>query len=68
MYHTLTKHVGKRNWTGATRRSTRRPGRAKELFSQDSAMDHFVIGVTNVPNDGSQRTRVQADPDDDDDE
>jgi penicillin G amidase len=42
--------------------------RAKELFSVDAAMDHFVIGDPNVPNDGSQGTRAQADPNDDDDD
>ncbi len=42
--------------------------RAKELFSVDAALDHFVVGDPNVPNDGSQATRVQADPDDDADD
>ena len=42
-------------------------GRAKELFSPEAAMDHFVIGDPNVPNDGSQRTRVKTDEDNDDD-
>jgi penicillin G amidase len=42
--------------------------RAKELFSQEASMDHFVIGDPNVPNDGSQRTRVERDEDDDDDD
>lgn len=41
--------------------------RAKELFSQEASMDHFVIGDPNVPNDGSQRTRVEGDDDDEDD-
>jgi penicillin G amidase len=44
------------------------PGRSKDLFSVEAAMDHFVIGDPNVPNDGSQRTRVQTDQDDDDDD
>ena len=42
------------------------PDRAKDLFSQQSRMDHFVIGDPNVPNDGSQRSAT--DPDDDDDD
>jgi penicillin G amidase len=42
------------------------PDRAKDLFSQQSTMDHFVIGDPNVPNDGSQRSAT--DPDDDDDD
>jgi penicillin amidase len=44
------------------------PDRAKELFSPEAAMDHFVIGDPNVPNDGSQRTRVQTDEEDEDDD
>jgi penicillin G amidase len=41
--------------------------RAKELFSQEAPMDHFVIGDPNVPNDGSQKTRVDTDDEDGDD-
>jgi penicillin G amidase len=44
------------------------PERAKQLFSPEATMDHFVIGDPNVPNDGSQRTRAQTDQDDDDDD
>ncbi len=44
------------------------PDRAKDLFSQDSPMDHFVIGDPNVPNDGSQRSATDPDEDDDDDD
>ncbi|HKW63794.1 MAG TPA: penicillin acylase family protein [Candidatus Acidoferrum sp.] len=40
--------------------------RAKDLFSIESPLDHFVVGDPNVPNDGSQRTAT--DPDDDDDD
>jgi penicillin G amidase len=43
------------------------PDRAKDLFSQQSTMDHFVIGDPNVPNDGSQRSATDPDDDDDDD-
>jgi len=44
------------------------PDRAKDLFPQQSAMDHFVIGDPNVPNDGSQRSATDPDEDDDDDD
>jgi penicillin amidase len=44
------------------------PDRAKDLFSQESTMDHFVIGDPNVPNDGSQRSATDPDEDDDDDD
>jgi penicillin G amidase len=37
--------------------------RARDLFSQDSTMDHYVVGDPNVKNGGSK-----ADPDDDDDD
>jgi penicillin amidase len=65
MYQTLTD-----TWEEELDRSkvTERVGweRARELFSPDAAMDHFVVGDPNVANDGSQRSRV--DPDDEDDE
>ena len=41
--------------------------RAKDLFSSESPLDHFVVGDPNVPNDGSQRTATDPDEDDDDD-
>jgi penicillin amidase len=67
MYRTLTN-----TWQNELDRATVEtrvgPERAKELFSSEAAMDHFVIGDPNVPNDGSQRTRVQSDPDDDDED
>jgi len=44
------------------------PDRARDLFSQESALDHFVIGDPNVPNDGSQRSATDPDEDDDDDD
>jgi len=40
--------------------------RARDLFSPESTMDHFVVGDPNVPDDGSQRSAT--DPDDDDDD
>jgi penicillin amidase len=67
MYRTLTNH-----WEDELDRAMVEgrvgPDRSKDLFSVDAAMDHFVIGDPNVPNDGSQRTRVQTDQDDDDDD
>ncbi len=42
--------------------------RSKDLFAIDAPMDHFVIGDPDVPNDGSQASRVDPDDDDDDDD
>lgn len=42
--------------------------RAKDLFSIESPLDHFVVGDPNVPNDGSQRSATDPDEDDDDDD
>ena len=42
--------------------------RAKELFSQEAAMDHFVVGDPNVANDGSKRSHVQSGDEQDDDD
>ncbi len=41
---------------------------ARDLFSPDAAMDHFVVGDPNIINDGSQRSRVDPDDEDDDDD
>jgi len=67
MYRTLT-NTWQRELDRAAVEARVGPERAKELFSPEAAMDHFVIGDPNVPNDGSQRTRVQTDQDDDDDD
>jgi penicillin G amidase len=67
MYRTLT-NTWKRKLDRATVEARVGPERTKELFSQEAAMDHFVIGDPNVVNDGSQRTRVQTDGEDDDDD
>ncbi|HYL86558.1 MAG TPA: penicillin acylase family protein [Candidatus Angelobacter sp.] len=40
---------------------------AKDLFSPESSMDHFVVGDPNVIDDGSQRSAADSDEDDDDD-
>ena len=67
MYQTLTD-----TWEEELDRSkvTERVGweRARELFSQDAAMDHFVVGDPNVADDGSQRSRADPDDEDDDDD
>ncbi len=42
--------------------------RAKDLFSEEAAMDHFVVGDPTVSNDGSQRSAADADDEDDDDD
>src|SRR5262245_15873347 len=41
------------------------PEKAKDLYSVDAALDHFVVGDPDAPGDGSQRS---GDPDEDDDE
>ena len=67
MYQTLTD-----TWEEELDRAkvTDRVGseRARDLFSPDAAMDHFVVGDPNVVNDGSQRSRVDSDDQDDDDD
>jgi penicillin G amidase len=44
------------------------PERAKELFSPDAAMDHFVVGDPNDKEDGEKRAHANDDEDDDDDD
>jgi penicillin amidase len=65
MYRTLSD-----TWERELNRAlvTERVGadRAKELFSEEAAMDHFVVGDPNVANDGSQRSATGDDEDDDD--
>jgi penicillin amidase len=66
MYQTLTN-----TWEDELDRAkvTARVGtdRAKDLFSQEAAMDHFVIGDPDRPGDGSQRSgKDPADEEDDD--
>ncbi len=67
MYRTLTD-----TWERELNRAkvTERAGkdRAKDLFSEEAAMDHFVVGDPNVQNDGSQRTAADPDDEDDDDD
>ncbi len=67
MYLTLTD-----TWEEELARAkvTERVGvdRAKELFAEDAAMDHFVIGDPEVPNDGSKGAHAKKGRDDGDDE
>jgi penicillin G amidase len=67
MYQTLTN-----TWEEKLNRAkiTARVGweRARDLFSPDAAMDHFVVGDPNVANDGSQRSRVNSNDEDDEDD
>jgi penicillin amidase len=42
--------------------------RAKDLFSEEAAMDHFIVGDPNDKQDGSQHAHSNDDEDDDDDE
>ncbi len=42
--------------------------RAKDLFSQDAAMDHFVVGDPNANDPGSQQSGRNPDDEDDDDD
>jgi len=42
--------------------------RAKDLFSEEAAMDHFVVGDPKVIDDGSQRSAADGDDEDDDDD
>jgi penicillin amidase len=64
MYETLTE-----TWEEKFNRAlvTSRVGsdKAKDLFSVDAALDHFVVGDPDQPGAGSQRS---GDPDDDDDD
>jgi penicillin G amidase len=67
MYQTLTD-----TWEDEINRAkvTVRVGedRAKDLFSPEAAMDHFVVGDPNDKKDGSQRAHRGDEDDDDDDD
>ncbi len=67
MYRTLTD-----TWERELNRAkvTERAGaeRAKDLFSEEAAMDHFVVGDPKVIDDGSQRSAAHADDEDDDED
>jgi len=67
MYRTLTD-----TWERELNRAkvSERAGtdRTKDLFSEEAAMDHFVVGDPKVIDDGSQRSAADADDEDDDDD
>src|SRR5882724_5759534 len=67
MYQTLTN-----TWEDELDRAkvTARVGadRAKDLFAQDAALDHFVVGDPDRPGDGAQRSGNNPDDEDDDDD
>jgi penicillin amidase len=66
MYRTLTD-----TWQRELNRArvTERvgPERSKDLFFEEAALDHFVVGDPKVLDDGSQRSATDDDEDDDDD-
>jgi penicillin amidase len=67
MYRTLTD-----TWERKLNRAkvAERAGadRAKDLFSLEAAMDHFVVGDPKVIDDGSERSAAGTDDEDDDDD
>ncbi|MFI5057237.1 MAG: penicillin acylase family protein [Candidatus Acidiferrales bacterium] len=67
MYETLTD-----TWEEELNRAkvTERVGveRAKDLFSEDAPMDHFVVGDPNVADDGSEHSRANTGDEEDDDD
>ena len=67
MYRTLTD-----TWERELNRAkvTERAGtdRAKDLFSAEAAMDHFVVGDPKVIDDGSERSARDSDDEEDDDD
>jgi len=67
MYRTLTDTWQRElNRPKVTERAG--PDRAKDLFSQEAAMDHFVVGDPKVIDDGSQRSAADGDDQEDDDD
>ena len=66
MYRTLT-NTWERELNRAKVAERAGPDRAKDLFSEEAAMDHFVVGDPKVIDDGSQRSAADSDDDDDDD-
>ena len=67
MYNTLT-NFWQRKLNRAKVTARVGPDRAKHLFSDEAAMDHFVVGDPNNPNDGSQNSQASSDDEDDDDD
>ena len=65
MYETLTE-TWQEKFNRALVTARAGPGKAKDLFSVDAALDHFVIGDPDQPGDGSESSG-DSDEDDDDD-
>jgi penicillin amidase len=66
MYRTLTD-TRERELNRAKVMELAGTDRSKDLFSEEAAMDHFVIGDPSAPNDGSQHSAADTESDDDDD-
>ena len=66
MYRTLTD-TWQRELNRAKVTERAGPERAKDLFFEEAALDHFVVGDPKVLDDGSQRSAADDDEDDDDD-
>ena len=67
MYRTLTD-TWERELSRAKVAERAGVDRSKDLFSEEAAMDHFVIGDPNSLDDGSQRSAADADDEEDDDD
>ena len=67
MYQTLTD-TWERKLDRAKVEALVGPGRSKDLFAEDSPMDHFVIGDPNVLNDGSKASRTHPGRHEEDDD
>jgi penicillin amidase len=66
MYRTLTD-TRERELNRAKVTERVEADRAKDLFSEEAAMDHFVAGDPSIRNDGSDRSVSDNEEDDDDD-
>ena len=67
MYRTLTD-TWKRELNRAKVAERAGADRAKDLFSEEAPMDHFVVGDPKVIDDGSQRSAADSGDEDDDDD
>jgi penicillin amidase len=67
MYRTLTD-TWERKLNRATVAERAGADRAKDLFSDEAAMDHFVVGDPKVIDDGSERSAADTEDEDDDDD
>lgn len=67
MYRTLTD-TRKRELNRATVTAKVGPELARDLFSQEAAMDHFVVGDSRAGKDAKDAARSNSDDEDDEDE